>query len=51
MHTPPHRLGDRVHAPSHSQPHLFFINTFKCVKYAAGERELTRMRVLVTVVV
>lgn len=38
-HTPPRRLGDRVHAPSHSQPHLFFIETLKCVKFAVNERE------------
>lgn len=48
-HTPPHRLGDRVHAPSHSQPHLFFIETSKCVKFAVGERELTCTYVLVMV--
>lgn len=50
MHTPPpRRLGDRVHAPSHTQPHSFFIETLKCVKFAVGERELTCTYVLVMV--
>lgn len=50
-HTPPRRLGNRVHAPSRSRPHLFFNETLKCVKVAVGERGLTCAYMLVVVVV